>query len=152
MCLICERIQQIKKGDNRFFVKELATGYVVIGDNQHFKGYTLFLCKKHVTELYCLEPDFKQNFLVEMALVSEAVSHAFKAKKMNIELLGNGNSHLHWHLFPRQDRDLENYGINGKGPVWWYPKEKMFAEDSLVKEQELKEMKSKLLSELNKLI
>ena len=32
MCLICDRIQQIKKGENPYFVKELETGYVVIGD------------------------------------------------------------------------------------------------------------------------
>ena len=47
MCLICERIEMIKNNQNKFFVKELKTGYVVLGDNQHFKGYTLFLYKKH---------------------------------------------------------------------------------------------------------
>ena len=39
-------------GNNPFFVKELETGYVVIGDYQHFKGYTLFLYKTHVCLLY----------------------------------------------------------------------------------------------------
>lgn len=43
---------------------------------------------------------------------------------MNYELLGNGDTHLHWHLFPRIAGDLEQYGSNGKGPVWWYPMEK----------------------------
>ncbi len=43
---------------------------------------------------------------------------------MNYELLGNGDTHLHWHLFPRKSGDIENYGNNGKGPVWWYPMEK----------------------------
>ena len=47
MCLICERIQMIKEHKNPYFVKELETGYVVLGDHQHFKGYTLFLCKEH---------------------------------------------------------------------------------------------------------
>ena len=42
MCFICERIEMIKKGENQYFVKELGTGYVVLGDNQHFKGYTFF--------------------------------------------------------------------------------------------------------------
>ena len=45
MCFICDRIKMIGQGTNPYFVKELETGYVVIGDNQHFKGYTLFLCK-----------------------------------------------------------------------------------------------------------
>ena len=63
MCLICDRIEKIKNGNNRYFVKELKTGYVVIGDNQHFKGYTLFLCKEHKTELFQLNQGQKINFL-----------------------------------------------------------------------------------------
>ena len=55
MCLICERIELIKQGRNPHFVKELETGYVVIGDGRYFKGYTLFLAKKHVTELHQME-------------------------------------------------------------------------------------------------
>ncbi len=100
MCLICDRIQMIKEGINPYFVKELKTGYVVLGDNQHFKGYTIFLCKQHASELHELDADFKLKFLEEMSLVGEAVSHAFPCEKMNYELLGNGDSHLHWHLFP----------------------------------------------------
>lgn len=57
MCLICDRIEMIKKGTNPYFVKELETGYVIIGDNQHFYGYTLFLYKNHgsKTEIFHLE-------------------------------------------------------------------------------------------------
>ena len=46
MCLICDRIEMIKRGENPYFVRELKTGYVVIGDHQHFRGYTLFLYKE----------------------------------------------------------------------------------------------------------
>lgn len=31
-CLIGNRIEMIKKGTNKYFVKELETGYIVIGD------------------------------------------------------------------------------------------------------------------------
>ena len=31
-------------GENPFFVKELETGIVVLGWNQHFYGYTIFMC------------------------------------------------------------------------------------------------------------
>ena len=40
-CMICERIEWIKAGKNPYFVRELNTGYVVIGDHQRIKGYTL---------------------------------------------------------------------------------------------------------------
>lgn len=100
MCLICQRIEWIKSGENPYFVKELETGYVVIGDHQYFEGYTLFLAKEHVTELHHMEVPVKLRFLEEMSLVQEAVSKAFSAQKMNVELLGNGDAHAHWHIFP----------------------------------------------------
>lgn len=58
-CLICIRIKMIKEGTNKYFVKELETGYVVIGDHQYFNGYTLFLYKEHQNELHELDRDFK---------------------------------------------------------------------------------------------
>lgn len=149
MCLICDRIQMIKKGENPFFVKELETGYVVIGDNQYFKGYTLFLHKEHKTELFQLDPKTKAKYLEEMALVGEACSRAFGAEKMNYELLGMGDQHVHWHLFPRNFGDLGEYGVNGNGPVWWLPRDKMWSEDVMIKGAELEELKSKLARELD---
>ena len=151
MCLICERIQMIKEGNNPYFVKELEAGYVVIGDHQHFKGYTLFLCKEHKTELFHLDPQTLRKYLDEMVLVAEAVSHAFGAEKMNYELLGNGDTHLHWHLFPRKEGDLVGYGNQGRGPVWWYPKDKMYDDQERPTNAELADMKEKLLYELNRL-
>ncbi len=152
MCFICDRIHMIHSGTNPYFVKELETGYVVIGDNQHFKGYTLFLCKEHKTELFHLEKSVKIKFLEEMSIVAEAVSIAFGAEKMNYELLGNGDTHLHWHLFPRRSGDIENYGNNGKGPVWWYPMEKMYSDENCPSEGVLEEMKALLLEALETLM
>lgn len=148
MCLICERIEMIQSVVNPYFVKELETGYLVIGDHQHFKGYTIFLCKEHVTDLHHLPKDFRDKHLSEMAEVSQAVSTAFSAEKMNIESLGNGESHLHWHLFPRQSGDLGHYGQEGKGPVWWFPFEGMYADEKRISDSESEQMKSKLLAEL----
>lgn len=79
--MICERIEWIKAGKNPYFVRELNTGYVVIGDHQRIKGYTLFLCKEHATELHFLEPGFRMEFLREMSLVAEAVYNTFRPDK-----------------------------------------------------------------------
>lgn len=152
MCLVCDRINMIKSGSNPYFVKELQTGYVVIGDHQHFKGYTLFLYKHHKTELFQLDMAERTAFLREMSVVAEAVSKAFGAQKMNYELLGMGDSHLHWHLFPRAYGDLGEYGINGNGPVWWYPKDKLYSDDCRPAADEFDAMKAALLSELNNVI
>lgn len=153
MCFVCDRIEMIQRGENPYFVKELETGYVVIGDFQHFKGYTLFLCKQHQTELFDLERDFKLKFLEEMSMVTEAVAHAFGAEKMNCELLGNGDAHLHWHLFPRRSGDLEGSECGKKaGPVWWYPIEKMYSPEARPSNEELDQMKAALSKELDQLL
>lgn len=152
MCLICDRIEMIKNGTNPYFVKELETGYVVIGDNQHFKGYTLFLYKNHNhTELFQIDMAERLKFMQEMSIVAEAAFKAFKPDKMNYELLGMGDAHLHWHLYPRRNGDIENYGNNGKGPVWWYPMEKMYSDECRPDEASLEEMKQCLLEQLDKL-
>lgn len=152
MCLICERIRMINEGTNPWFVKELEIGYVVIGDHQHFKGYTIFLCKEHKSELFQLDRATRLRFLEEMSIVAEAAANAFGAEKMNYELLGNGDSHLHWHLFPRVSGDLGEFGNNGKGPVWWYPREKMYSSENCPSEDALNEMKARLAEELDKLL
>ena len=85
MCGVCDRIQMIKDGTNPYFVKELETGYVVIGDFQHFMGYTLFIYKDHTVELFDLEPAVRAKHLEEMTIVARAVKNAFGAEKMNYE-------------------------------------------------------------------
>ncbi len=150
---VCDRIEMIKNGINPYFVKELETGYVVIGDNQHFKGYALFLYKNHNhTELFQMDMDERTKFMQEMTIVAEAVYRAFKPEKMNYELLGMGDAHLHWHLYPRREGDIENYGNHGRGPVWWYPMEEMYSDNNRPDNEELENMKTKLLRELDKLM
>lgn len=149
MCIVCDRIQLIKDDQNPYFVKELETGYVVIGDHQMFQGYTLFLCKQHEIELYDLEKDFMIKHMEEMTVVAKAVAKAFHAEKMNYELLGNGDTHLHWHLFPRVKGDLGEYGKNGIGPVWLVPLEKMYDDQNKPTTKELRQYKECLLKELN---
>ena len=152
MCLICQRIELIKAGENPYFVKELETGYVVIGDHQYFEGYTLFLAKEHVTELHHMEAPVKLRFLEEMSLVQEAVSIAFSAQKMNVELLGNGDAHAHWHIFPRREGDMKGHGFNGRGPVWWVPWEEMVAEEYHVKDPRLENLIATLSETLNQIV
>lgn len=144
-CLICKRIKMIEQETNPYFVAELKTGYVVIGNHQLFKGYTLFLCKHHKTELHFLEEDFKAEFLVEMSKVAEAVYNAFSPDKLNYELLGNGDAHLHWHIFPRRESDAVH------GPVWWVDRNIMSSDEVKPSKDELESMKAKLYNELEKL-
>ena len=146
-CFVCNRIDLIKKGENPFFVRELDTGYVVIGDSQRFKGYTVFICKECVNELHLLDGEFRMEFLREMSIVAEAVYNAFKPDKLNYELLGTGNAkHMHWHIFPRRDGDTPT-----AGPVWKIGKE-VFSKEFAPTAEELDSLKNALNKELDKLL
>ncbi|MDR1703482.1 MAG: HIT family protein [Clostridiales bacterium] len=146
-CLICERIERIKSSENPYFVYELETGYVVIGDHQHFFGYSLFLCKEHVTELHFLPKAKRLKHLEEVSLVYEAVYNAFKPEKINCELLGNGDSHVHWHIFPQRAGDMPR-----KGPVWWLPQETMYNDANRPSPAALEAMKELLRKEIETLV
>jgi diadenosine tetraphosphate (Ap4A) HIT family hydrolase len=143
-CLICERIAQITQGTNPYFVAELTTGYVVLGDYQFFRGYTLFLCKHHVSELHELPADVRLTYLHEMSLVAEAVFRCFQPRKLNYELLGNTEPHLHWHLFARHADD-PSPGTTS----WKVDKALRYGEAARPSPEELATMKDQLLQELH---
>lgn len=143
-CFVCERIELIKNNKNKYFVKELQSGYVVLSDFQYFYGYTIFLSKTHVNELHELKKDERELFLQEMAIVAEAVIKAFKPKKLNYELLGNSDSHLHWHLIPR-------YGDDPKPEtaIWAIDYEVRCNEKTRPSDTELEKMKIELAIQLD---
>lgn len=113
-CHICHIISQRYDQEKDYIIAELDTGYAIISNRwQYFKGYTLFACKKCVGELHDLPVAYRNQYLYEMSLVSQAVFNAFSPTKLNYELLGNGCRHLHWHIIPR-------YGTDPKPnkPIW----------------------------------
>lgn len=145
-CIPCQRIDQIKNGANPHFVIELETGYVVLGDHQFYKGYTIFLCKQHKNELHELDPEFRFLFLKEMSIVAEAVFKAFHPVKLNYELLGNTDDHMHWHIFPRHADDPLP-----KQPIWQLDKAIRTADSVRPSIEELRVLKDLLFVELQKL-
>lgn len=145
-CEVCQRIKAIKEGTNPYFVTELETGYVVLGDSQFYQGYTLFLSKKHATELHFLPSKFAIKYLQELMLVGKAVWNGFKPEKLNYELLGNSESHLHWHIFPRHKDDPKR-----KYPVWCYNENVRNAKKYFPNPKKLAYFKNKLLEQINEL-
>lgn len=140
-CLVCERISWIKDNKNPYFVKEVKSGYIVLGDYQFYEGYTLLLSKTHTNELHKLSKEERSQFLEDMAYAAEAVYKAFKPEKLNYELLGNTDSHLHWHLFPRYANDPKP-----NTAIWAFDKNIRSADKYKPSDLKLGNLKQKLLS------
>jgi diadenosine tetraphosphate (Ap4A) HIT family hydrolase len=141
-CEICSIIPSLTP-ESRYFVAELDSGYAVLGWNQMYEGYTLFLAKRCVPELHMLPADERATFLREMARVAEAVFRAFAPNKLNYELLGNSTSHLHWHLFPRHvDDPLPRW------PVWSSPEFLAAPRRTEIAPERLRDMRERLQAAL----
>ena len=69
----------------------------------------------------------------------------YQPEKMNYELLGNGDTHLHWHLFPRVTGDTPQ-----KGPVWWLPREEMWNDAYRPTLHQLEEQTKRLKMQIQK--
>jgi diadenosine tetraphosphate (Ap4A) HIT family hydrolase len=142
-CEICKRIKLADRGKNPELVIKLKTGYVFLLNKKYYPGYTIFSCIKHKKELFELDLKFRNDFLIEMSVVAEAVFKVFKPKKINYELLGNAQPHLHWHIIPRFDNDL-----NVLEPVW----NDLNKINVMNKENPSKRMIDKLKKEIERLI
>jgi diadenosine tetraphosphate (Ap4A) HIT family hydrolase len=117
-CGICTMIDRIKAGTFRDFVAELGSCYVILGDQQFYRGYCVLLAKLHATELYLMPTDTARLLSTEMCLVAEAIASVVTPWKMNYECLGNSEPHVHWHLLPRQAIEADELR---RGPIWLRP-------------------------------
>ena len=108
-------IDRIKAGSFRDFVAELTSSYVILGDQQFYRGYCVLFAKLHATELYLMPADTARLLSDEMRLVAEAIAAVVKPWKMNYECLGNSEPHVHWHLLPRQETKPTNCGADQSG-------------------------------------
>ena len=115
-CGICAMIDRIKAGAFPDFIAELKSCYVILGDQQFYRGYCVLFAKLHATELYLMPADAARLLFDEMRLVAEAIAAVVKPWKMNYECLGNSEPHVHWHLLPRYETDEMRHG-----PIWLRP-------------------------------
>jgi diadenosine tetraphosphate (Ap4A) HIT family hydrolase len=117
-CGICSLIDRIKAGSFRDFVAELESCYVILGDQQFYRGYCVLFAKLHATELYLMPADAARLLSDEMRLVAEAIATVVQPWKMNYECLGNSEPHVHWHLLPRQANEPDELR---RAPIWLRP-------------------------------
>ncbi|MDQ0987500.1 HIT family protein [Streptomyces sp. V2I9] len=122
-----DRIGSALRGENPSVLRRLEAGFAVIGDVQFLPGYSVLLADDpEVQRLSDLPRPKRMSFLSDMDRLGEAVERACRSldrsfRRVNLEILGNTDTFLHAHVWPRFD--WEPGELVGK-PVWLYPRER----------------------------
>jgi diadenosine tetraphosphate (Ap4A) HIT family hydrolase len=86
-------------------VADLGASVLYLNDDQFFPGWVVLVLKRHVTELFELEPDERARMIDEVSRVAKALQELFAPRKINYACLGNQIAHVHWHVTPRLHED-----------------------------------------------
>ncbi len=115
--LIHERVAQARAGTNPTVICQVPSGWAVLGDSQFLRGYTLLLPDPVVGDLNALTGRARAQFLLDMAVIGDALLEHTSAWRINYEILGNSDHALHAHIFPRY---LDEPEERRRRPVWFY--------------------------------
>lgn len=102
-CLICDRVKMIEEKTNPYLLEDTSDMAWVLADNQFYKGYSIFIYKEHVEHLHELKDPLE--FMIRMSLIGETLFKTFHPERINYEILGNKDHHLHVHIIPRYKND-----------------------------------------------
>jgi diadenosine tetraphosphate (Ap4A) HIT family hydrolase len=99
--LIHRRVEAAQAGTNPTVICQVPSGWIVLGDTQCLRGYSLLLPDPVVTDLHALDMPRRAAFLHEMTVLGDALLEVTGAYRINYEILGNLEPALHAHVFPR---------------------------------------------------
>lgn len=120
--LIIQRIETARAGENPTVICRVASGWVVMCDMQFLSGYCILLADPPVSTLNDLSRSEREQFLLDMTIVGDALMEVTDAFRINYAVAGNTDPWLHAHIVPRYMSEPEHLR---KGLPWSHPKEKM---------------------------
>lgn len=115
--LIHKRVTACRAGDYPKAICRVHSGWVVLGDVQFLRGYSLILPDPVVPDLNALSADDRKTLLYEASVLGDVLLELTGAIRINYEILGNLEPALHVHVFPRYDDEPLDLRTR---PVWFY--------------------------------
>lgn len=115
--LIHQRVRDCQAGVYPKQICRLSSGWVVLGDVQFLRGYSLLLPDPVVANLNAMAEAARRVFLLEMSVVGDVILEVTGAVRINYEMIGNVEPALHAHLFPRYEDEPAALRLK---PAWFY--------------------------------
>jgi len=98
---IHRRVAGARAGTDPTVVRQVPSGWVVLGDPQVLAGYALLLPDPVVPHLNALTGAARDRFLQDLTLAGDALLEVTCALRINYAVFGNLEPALHAHLHPR---------------------------------------------------
>lgn len=115
--LIHERVQAAQAGENPTVICRVSSGWIVLGDVQFLRGYSLLLPDPVVPDINTLDEAHRRDYLYEMSILGDALLEVTDAYRINYSILGNSDQALHAHVHPRYMSEPDKLR---SGPAWRY--------------------------------
>lgn len=140
-----DRIGSAVKGENPIVMVKMKSGFAVIGDNQFLPGYCVLLGYPKVDSLNELTLAERNQYLLDMTLIGDAIIKVCNPMRINYSILMNLDHYLHAHIEARYDWEPDEYKCR---PSYFYPKEQRYSVQSEYNEAKHGEMKRKITEAL----
>ena len=97
-------------------IAKLEVSNLCFVSDHRFPCRCVVILHQHATELSDLSLSVRHAFADDVSTAARAIKLAVNAFKMNYEILGNADPHVHCHLIPRQLDEPRP-----KVPAWLHP-------------------------------
>ena len=122
-CMYCEKNKMLNK--LMIPISEVDGFPLYLLRNQAYLGRTVLAYQDHVTKISRMETNKCTSFYLAVQKVTKVVQEIFEPGQINIGMFGDKVSHLHCHIVPKYDGELDwgsNFQLNPQP-------EKMLCED-----------------------
>jgi diadenosine tetraphosphate (Ap4A) HIT family hydrolase len=112
------RVLSARAGTNPTLICKVPSGWALMCDLQFLHGYCILQADPTVESLNTLDDPQRARFLLDMALIGDAIQEVTGAYRVNYFIGGNTDPLLHAHIVPRYLSEPEELR---KGLPWSYP-------------------------------
>jgi diadenosine tetraphosphate (Ap4A) HIT family hydrolase len=117
---IIKQVENARAGKEPALVCRVPSGWVVLCNMQHLRGYCILMPDPIVSSINDLTRDQRAAYLCDMVTVGDALIEVTGAYRINYAIMGNSDPVLHAHVVPRYLDEPEEFR---KGGSWSYPQE-----------------------------